>query len=210
MIATATPTCSPADHARLRPQRSCSKKISPLAIGLKRLGHDAHVSDSRTLHRIHNRCKCAERYVFVRAQEDRLMLRIAHLLPQFASYFIDVDGIVAEKYSLLFIDADHQALFRDLLNGPCLRDRNLYPGLKHWSGDHEDDQKDKHYVHERGYVDVGKSDLCAPVRCGERHYRRTSSATREAAGLRSTAFNISREKSSHRAAKSRMEPPIKL
>src|SRR6266404_8623595 len=200
MMATATPTCSPADHARLRPQRSCSKKISPLAIGLKRLGHDADVSDSRTLHRIHNRCKRAERYVFVRAQEDRLVLRITNFLPQFASYFIDVDRIVAEKYSLLLIDADHQALFGDLLDGPCLWDRNFYPGLKHRSGDHKDDQQDKHYVHQWGDVDIGKSDLCAPIRCGERHYRRTSSDIREAAGWRSTAFSISSENSSHRAA----------
>src|SRR5436309_12150093 len=44
-IASVKATCIPADHARLRPQRSCSKKISPLSIGIQRLRDNAYVRD---------------------------------------------------------------------------------------------------------------------------------------------------------------------
>ena len=71
MIATVTPTCSAADHARLRPQRSCSKKISALAaMGFERLGHDADVGDAGLLHRIHDRGESAERHILIGAQEN--------------------------------------------------------------------------------------------------------------------------------------------
>src|SRR5438093_12280275 len=42
-IDTTNPACKPADHARFFPQRSCSKNISPLAIGFQRLRNDADV-----------------------------------------------------------------------------------------------------------------------------------------------------------------------
>src|SRR5579872_656785 len=138
------------------------------------------------------------------------MLRIADLLPELGPDLVNVDWIVAQKYLLLLVDADHHSLFGDLFHGSGLRNRDLNAGLQYRRRHHKDDEQHQHHVYERSDVDVGESNLCAPVRGSERHYRRTSSATLEAMGCRSTAFSISKEKSSHRAAKSRIEPPIRL
>src|SRR6266704_5239699 len=116
-MATATPTCKPADHARLRPQRSCSKKISVLAMRLKRLGHDADVGNSRPFHGIHDCCKRAEGHVLICAEENGLMLRVANFLPQLFSNLIDIDWVASQEHALLLVNADHQALFGDFFYG---------------------------------------------------------------------------------------------
>src|SRR5713101_6639896 len=106
----ATATCSAPDQARLRPQRSCSRKISALAcMGFERLRDDAHVADAGLLDRVHYRGEGAERHVLVGANEDGLMLRVADLLTQLGSDLINIDGIVAQKDALLLINADNQA-----------------------------------------------------------------------------------------------------
>src|SRR5581483_3319783 len=121
MIAAVIATCSPIDQARLRPQRSCSKKISAFAaIGLERLSDNAHVADAGTLDRVHDGGESAEWDVFIGTQENRLMLRIANLLPQFVADLIDVHRIVSEEDALLLVNADHHALFGDLLHGSRL------------------------------------------------------------------------------------------
>src|SRR6266849_9824852 len=108
----ATVICSAPDQARVWPQRSCSKKISALAaMAFERLRDDAHVADAGLLDRVHHRGEGAERHVFVGAEKDRLMLRIANLLAELGSDLIDIDGIVAQKDALLLINADHQAFF---------------------------------------------------------------------------------------------------
>src|ERR1039458_5711194 len=118
MMDPATPMCSATDQARLRPQRSCSKNISALAsMTLQRLRHNTHIHDSRLLHRIHHLSEGAEGYVFVGADENGLVLRIADLLPQPGGNLIDVDGIVPQKYALLLVHADHQPLFSDFFEG---------------------------------------------------------------------------------------------
>src|SRR5215475_720339 len=209
-MANTKPTCSAADRARLGPQRSCSKKISPLAMGLERLRHDADVGDTRLLDRIHHGSECPEGDVFVGAEINRLMQRVANFLLQHRSNGIDVDGVVAQEDPLLLVDADDDALFGDLLDGSRLRHVDFNARLQHRRSDHENDQQNQDDVDERGYVDVGESDLRPAIRCGEGHYRRTSSAMRDATGWRSTALSISSEKSSARAAKSRIDPPIRL
>src|SRR5216684_6092608 len=209
-MATVTPTCSAADHARLCPQRSCSKKISVLAMGLKRPGHDADIGNPRRFHRVHHCGEGAEGHIFIRPQENRLMLWIAHLLPQFTSNFVDVDRIVSQKHSLLFVNADHQPLFGDLFHGSCFGNADFDSGLQHRRGDHENDQQHQHHIYQRSDVDVGKRELRASVGSRESHYRRTSSGARGTGAWRSTALSISSEKSSQRAAKSRIEPPIRL
>src|SRR6266704_5227235 len=138
------------------------------------------------------------------------MLRIADFLLQLIRNLIDVDGIVPEKYPLLLVNTDHQALFGDFLHRAGFGNSNLDPRLQHRRRDHEDNQQYKDNVHQRSDVDVGESNLRAPIGSGESHYRRTSSGMRAAAGWRSTAFSISSEKSSHRAANSRIDPPIRL
>src|SRR5215470_15198570 len=138
------------------------------------------------------------------------MLRIANSLPDFARDLVDVDRIVPHKHFLLLVDADDQTLLGNLLDCAGLWDRNFNSRLQDGRSHHEDDEEDKHDVHERSDVDVGQRDLCAAIGSGERHYRRTSSAIRADVGWRSTALAISSEKSSQRAAKSRIEPPIRL
>src|SRR5690348_2654733 len=101
MIAAVIAMCSPTDQDKLRPQLSCSKKISAFAaIGLERLGDDAYVADPGSLDCVHHSGEGAERNVFIGAQENRLMLGIANLLPQPVANLIDVHRIVAEKYAL--------------------------------------------------------------------------------------------------------------
>src|SRR5438094_10574707 len=80
IIATATPTCNMAERPSMRPQRSCSKKISVLSMGLNRLRHNADVRDPRRLHCIHDGCERTKRDVFIRQQENGMVLRIANLL----------------------------------------------------------------------------------------------------------------------------------
>src|SRR6185437_10552897 len=94
------PACNAADHARFLPQRSCSKNISPLSMGFKRLRNNAHVGDARLLYRVHHRCKCSERDIFVGAQKNGLVRRIADLFAQCRTNLIDVDGIVTEENAL--------------------------------------------------------------------------------------------------------------
>ena len=65
-------------------------------------------------HRVHHRGESTERNIFVGAHKNRLVARIANLLPQLAPYLIDVDGVVAQKDALIFIDRDHQPLLGDL------------------------------------------------------------------------------------------------
>src|SRR5581483_7625043 len=199
-----------ADQARLCPQRSCSKKISPVGMGFKRLRHDADVGDARLLDSIHDGSEGAEGNIFIGAKKSRLMLRVADFRLQLRGDLIDIDGIVPKEYPLLLVDADDHPFFGDFLYCASLWYSDFDPRLQDRSGDHKDDKKHEHHVDERRDVDIGKSDLGAAVRCGESHQRRTSSGTREATGWRSTAFNISSEKSSQRAANSRMEPPIRL
>ena len=82
----------PSDQARLRPQRSCSKKISALAaMGIKRLRHDADVGDAGLLDRVHDGGKGAEGNIFIGANKNGLMLRIANFLLQLGADLVDVD-----------------------------------------------------------------------------------------------------------------------
>src|SRR5437879_10624274 len=106
IIATATPTCCMADRPSMRPQRSCSKKISVLSMGLKRLRHNADVRDPRRLYRVHHRRECAKRHVFISPQKNRLVSRIANLLPQLRADLVDVDRIAPQEHFLLLINAD--------------------------------------------------------------------------------------------------------
>src|SRR5713101_4324695 len=96
--------------------------ISVMAtMSVHRLRNDAHVADARLFDGIHHGGEGAKRDIFIGAQINRLVLRIANLLPQARSDLVDVDGIVAEKNFLRFVDADHEALFGDLFDGTGVR-----------------------------------------------------------------------------------------
>src|SRR5919108_1041542 len=101
-MAAVTPTCNPKDQARLRPQRSCSKNMSALlAMSIERLGDDAHIGDSGLSHCIHYRRKRPERDIFISANENGLVLRIADFCPQLCPNLVNVDGIVSQEDALL-------------------------------------------------------------------------------------------------------------
>src|SRR5271157_5841637 len=109
---------------------SISISVSVMAaMGIHRLGYDAHVADARLLDGVHHGGEGAKRDIFVGAQIDRLVLRIANLLLQARSDLVDVDGIVAEKNLLRFVDADHEALFLDLFDGAGVGHVDFDPGL---------------------------------------------------------------------------------
>src|SRR5208282_5473019 len=185
------------------------------ALRIHRLRNDAHVADSCLLDRVHDRGEGAKRHIFVRAQEDRLVLRIANFLAETRPDLVDVDGIVAQKNSLRFVDADDEALFGDLFDGASVRDVDFDSGLQHGRGHHENDEQHEDDIHQRRDVDVGKRRLSASVGGGEGHQRRASVAG--IAGwrsvvcvCRSTRLSISRVKSSLREAISRTEPMMRL
>jgi hypothetical protein len=140
-------------------------------MGIERLGDDAHVADARLLYCVHHCSERPEWYVLVGADEDGLMLRVPYLLTQLCSNLINVNGIVAQINTLLLVDADNQALFRDLFYAASLWDVDLDAGLQHRRCHHEDDEQNENHVDQRGDVDVGKRRLRASIGCGERHYR---------------------------------------
>src|SRR5262249_5138158 len=113
--------CSPAERARGRPRFPCSRKMSVFAaILIERLGYDAHVGDPRAFYRIPDGRERSEGNIFIGAYKHRLVLWIPDLLAQPGLDVINVDGIVAQKYALLLVDADHHPLFCDFLNRPGL------------------------------------------------------------------------------------------
>src|ERR1700683_1722605 len=204
-----TATWNPADQPRARPQLSCSKKISAFcAILFQRLSDDADVGDARLLYRIHDRGECSEGHILIGADEDGLIPRVANLLPQLRCDFVNVDGVIAEEDALILIDSDHDPLFGDFFDRTRFGHADFNPGLKHWRGDHENNQQNEDHIDQRSNVDIGESSLRAAVGRSESHQRLTSAAG--CACMLSMAFSTSRLKSSLRAASSRIELPIKL
>src|SRR6516164_6358114 len=124
-----------------------SRKMSASAAMLfQRLGHDAYVGYAGSLDGVHHRGKSAKRHVLIGAHINRLVLGVADFLVKFGLDLVDVDGIVAEKYALLLVDADHQSFLGDFLHGAGFRNVDFDARLQHGSRDHEDDQKHKHHV----------------------------------------------------------------
>ena len=127
--------------------------------------------------RVHDGGEGAEGHIFIGADEDGLALRVADFLSDPGGDFVDVDRVIAEKHPLLFVDADHQAFFGDLFDGPGLGDIELYAGLQHRGSDHKDDQQHQYNVHQRRDVDVGEGSLSSSVRSRKGHYRCTPGAS---------------------------------
>src|ERR1035438_2570917 len=147
---------------------SLSLSVSP-AMYIHRLGNYAYVADARLFDGVHHGGEGAKGNVFVGAQIDRLVLRIANLLFQTRSDLVDVDRIVAEKNFLRFVDADDEPLFGDLLDGASVGHVDFDSGLQHRRGHHKDDQQHQHDIHQGGDVDVGEGALGASVGGGESH-----------------------------------------
>src|SRR6266853_6947457 len=102
------------------------------ALGIHWLRNDTHIADARLFDGVHHGGEGAKRDIFIGAQINRLVLRIANLLPQARSDLVDVDGIVAEKNFLRFVDADHEALFGDLFDRAGMGDVDFDSGLQYW------------------------------------------------------------------------------
>src|ERR1700688_585558 len=177
------------------------------------LRYDAHVSDAGLLDGIHYGGEGAEGNVLIGAQINCLVLRIANLLLNGWGDLIDVDGIVAQKNFLRFVDADYETFFRNFLHGAGVRDVYFNAGLQDWSGDHKNDEQHEDDVHERSDVDIGERGRSAAIGGGKGHQRPASGAAKacwRSADCRSKRFSISMAKSSLREASSRMEPMIRL
>src|SRR3984893_872942 len=188
---------------------SVSVSVSVMAaLGIHRLRNYAYVADARLFDGVHHGGEGAKRDIFIGAQIDRLVLRIANLLFQARSNLVDVDGIVAEKNFLRFVDADDKALFGNFFDRAGVRDVYFDSGLQYRRGHHENDEQHEDDIHQRRDVDVGKRGLGTSVGGGEGHQRRTS--VTGIACWRSTRLSISRVKSSLREANSRMEPMMRL
>src|SRR5580658_1715546 len=178
------------------------------AMGIHRLRNDADVADARRLDGVHHGGEGAKRYIFVGAQINGLMLRIANLLLEERSDLVDVDRVVAQKNSLRFIDANYQPLFGNLFDRARVGNVDFDSRLQHGRGDHENDEQHEDDIDQRSDVDVGKRALRASVRGGEGHQRLASVGCGTC--WRSTRLSISRVKSSLREAISRIEPMIRL
>src|SRR5258707_11855217 len=167
----------PADQASARGQLSCSKKISAFcAILIQRLSDDAHIGNARLLHRVHDSGERAERNVLVGANEDELIARIAHPLPDAGGNLVDIDGVVAEENPLIFVNGDDDPLFSDFFHGSSLGNADLDAGLENRRSHHKYDEQDEHDVNQRGDVDIGERGLSAAIGGSEGHQRLTSAA----------------------------------
>jgi hypothetical protein len=69
------------------------------------------------LYRVHDGGEGAEGNVLIGTDENELVVGIADLLAKSGGNLIDVDGVVAEKDALVFIDSDDGAFFGDLFDG---------------------------------------------------------------------------------------------
>src|SRR5215467_4173769 len=182
--------------------------MSGFGMGIDGLGDNADVGDTGLLDRVHHGGKSAKRNVFVGADENRLVARIADALLQSGSDLVDVDWVVAEIDLLRFVDADDQALFSNFLHRARVGHVDFDARLKDRSRDHEDNEEYQNNVNQRRDVNVRQSRLRASVGGGKRHQRATSAAC--GACWRSTRLSISSVKSSLRAANSRIELLIRL
>src|ERR1700677_59665 len=181
---------------------------APAAMRIHRLSNNAYIADARLFDRIHHSGEGAKGHIFIGAQINRLVLRIANSLLQRRSDLVDVDGIVAEKNFLGFVDADHQALFRNFFHGPGVRNIDFDSRLQHRRGHHENDEQYEDDIDQGRNVNVSQRALGASSGGGEGHQRRTSVSG--AGCCRSTRLSISSAKSSLREAISRMEPMMRL
>src|SRR6266852_1040359 len=149
---------------------SVSVSVSVMAaMGIHGLRNYAHVADAGLFDGVHHGGESAKRDIFIGAQINRLMLRIANLLPQARSNLVDVDGIVAEKNFLRLVDADHEAFFGDLFDGARVGDVDFDSGLQYRRGHHENNEQHEDDIHQRRDVDVSKRGLGASVGGGEGH-----------------------------------------
>src|ERR1017187_9863170 len=155
---------------------SCMSILAMAAVGIHRLRNDADVADACLLNGVHHGGEGAKRNIFVGAQEDRLVLRVANPLLQARSDLVDVDRIVAEKNSLRFVDADYQSLFGDLFDGAGVGHVDFDSGLQYRRGHHENNEQYQHDIHQGCDVDVGERGLGASVSGGEGHERLASAA----------------------------------
>src|ERR1700730_15053601 len=126
------------------------------AMGIHRLRNDADIADARLFDGVHHGGEGAKRDIFVGAQINRLVLRIANFLSQARSNLVDVDGIVAEKNFLRFVDADHEALFGNLFDRASLGDLYFDTGLQYRRSHDENNEQPQDNIHQRRDVDVGK------------------------------------------------------
>src|ERR1700730_10414623 len=133
------------------------------ALGIHRLRNYAHVADARLFDGVHHGGEGAKRNIFVGAQIDRLVLRIANLLLQTRSDLVYVDGIVAKKNLLRFVDTDYKALFSNLFDGARVGHGDFDSGLQYRRGNHKNNKQHEDHIHQRRDVDIGKGGLGASV-----------------------------------------------
>src|SRR5437764_12058579 len=95
------------------------------AILLQGLSDDADVIEARLLHRVHDGGEGTERNVFIGTNEDRLTARIANLLPQPGSDFVDVNRIIAKKHAPGLVNGKQQTFFGALLHRSRLGNGNI-------------------------------------------------------------------------------------
>src|SRR3981081_4365403 len=138
-------------------------------MGIYRLRDEAHIADTCLFDGVHHGGEGAKRNIFVGAQIDRLVLRIANLLSQARSNLVDGNWVVVVEKFLRFVDADQEALFGDLFDGASVGDVDFDSGLQYRRGDHENNKQHENDIHQRRDVDVGKGGLGASVGGGEGH-----------------------------------------
>src|ERR1700686_2351612 len=115
--------------------------LAMAAMTIHWLGNDAYVGDARLFDGVHYGGERSEGNIFIGAQINCLVLWIANLLLDDSGDLVDVDGGVAEKNLLRFVDADYETFFGNLFDRTGVRHVYFDTGLQDRSGDHENNKE---------------------------------------------------------------------
>src|SRR5882757_8628347 len=130
-----TSRCRPKDSAKGTPNGARLSYRSSRSMGIlllfmarragERLGHDRDIRNASLLHCVHHGRKGAERNSFIGAEIDDLLRGIDVRIVQPRRNIVDIDGVIAQKYTLIAVNGDDLVLLRGFAHRARFRHSNI-------------------------------------------------------------------------------------